>query len=1199
MLGRNRLYALLFLIVCLCATVSTARAQEVRATIGGRVMDPQGALVPNASVAVTNEDNDVSQTTRTNSKGVWILEFLLPGHYRFTVMAPGFTTQEHKGITLQAADNKQFDTQLQVGATVQTVEVLAGTPLIDTTSATSGTVITHEEIWEMPSSSHVVTLLPTFSPGVVAQDQNANVAHLWSYNAASQFTADGGRNNVWSNSFQLDGAPDVKAGGDIGFIPPMDSVQEFRVQTNAYDASIGRQAGSTINIQTKSGGKDYHGLLYEFNQNSAMNANLFQTNLIGGAVPPVHFNEYGGNFGGPVWIPKLYNGKQRTFFFVSWDDTHNLNPLGSASVALPTAVERTGDFSQSYTTQNVGGQLERFPIQVYDPLTVNAAGDRTTFPGNVIPKSRLSPIAQNILAYLPLPNMPSDGTSNISNDYVPPSVRRDAFPLLLIRADQNWSDNQRSFVSIHWHHLTELTGDTFGLNNILAGGYNQRIAKDIALDHVWTIGPHRILDLRYSLNRYEEPSNDAGAGFDPVKLGFPAGFVSQLSRPSFPRITGFAGAPTDNPQAFGTNNAGSFQDTTYHTWGATFTQVYGNHTFHYGGEYCVLQQANTAIGNQGDFDFNSNWTRPNNNNAGGTGQGSTFASFLLGLPSGGNVPINATGFYSQWYAGVFFQDDWRITSRLTLNFGLRWDMERPVTERYNRLTDRYNPKAVNPITPSAQAAYAAILANPANANNTGVQLLQQILPANQFQVLGEQLFAGVGGTPATTYNTDWHEWQPRVGFAYQVGPHTVVRGGFGRFTQADFNTGGQNGFSRITSLIATQDNYFTPYATLANPFPGGLLAPTGSSLGPLTNLGSSPNWDNPNLDRAYSLEYSLHVQHEWRGWLFEAGYSHNKTYDLSWAWNENEPSFTLWKQLQAPVFDSTGRPLPTLPWNVPVPNPFYQLPGVNSGSVGSSKTVALNQLLNPFPLLGGFNENNPTGKNQYDAGLGKIERRFTKGFSIIGAFTWSKLFENTAFLGPQIAGPVIEHKLGGEDRPFHLNVAPIWDLPVGRGRPFGSNMSRWADALVGGWELAGNYDIQSGVPVVFSNPAFFSGKSIALPHSKQSLDEWFDTSQFYPFPNQNTNISSYPAWTGIQNLPGYKYVPTPTDTIKNGVYQDFANYVQTYPTRWNNVRASRVNEVNAGLYKNFTFTERTRLQLRFDVFNLFNHVRFGPRSEER
>ncbi len=191
------------------------------------------------------------------------------------------------------------------------------------------------------------------------------------------------------------------------------------------------------------------------------------------------------------------------------------------------------------------------------------------------------------------------------------------------------------------------------------------------------------------------------------------------------------------------------------------------------------------------------------------------------------------------------------------------------------------------------------------------------------------------------------------------------------------------------------------------------------------------------------------MQHQWRKWLFEVGYSHNKTYDISWGWNENEPSFGLWKQLQAPVFDSTGRPVDILPWNVQVPNPFYNLPGITGGSIGSTKTVALNQLLNPDPLLGTVTENNPTGKNQYDAGLGKVEHRFTNSFSIIGAFTWSKLFEDTAFLGPQIAGAVIEHKLGGEDRPFHLNVAPIWDIPVGRGKRFGGGMSRWFDADCG------------------------------------------------------------------------------------------------------------------------------------------------------
>ncbi len=1155
-------------------------------------MDSQGAMVPGATVTVVNEDNNVKQETKTNGQGVWTTQFLLPGHYRFTIAASGFRTEERRGVTLSAGDVKQIDTTVQVGSATQTVDVTAEAPLIDTTAATSGTVITHEEIAEMPSSSHVITLLATLSPGVVAQDQNNNVAHLWSYNAASQVTADGGRNNVWSNTFQLDGSPDVKDGGAVAFIPPMDSVQEFKVSTNAYDASIGRQAGATINMQTRSGGKSYHGVLYEFNQNSAMNANLFQTNLIGGAVAPVHFNEWGGTFGGPVYIPKLYNGKDKTFFFVSYDDTHNMNPLGSGSLSLPTQLERSGDFSQSFTTQTVGGQRVQYPIQVYDPLSVNmATGNRTLFPNMQIPANRLSPIGQAILKYLPLPNTPSDGTSNTSNNYASPSIRTDKFPLISIRADQNWNNSQRSFVTVRWHHLTELSGTTFGLDNILAGSYLERVAKDIGLDHVWTISPTKVLDLRYSVNRYEEPSYSAGAGFDPTTLGLPASFMSQLARPSFPYINGFAGN-------FGASNAGSYTDTTYQTWAATLTQVHGNHTFRYGGEYWVLQRANQGLGNQGEFDFNSNFTRQNNANSGGTGVGSTFATFLLDMPSGGNIPRNADAFYTQLYTAGYFQDDWRVTHKLTLNLGLHWDFERPVQERYNRMEDRYDPNAPNPINGPAQASYSAILASAANAGNPGVQLLNQLRPASQFQINGAVQFAGVNGVPRTTYNTDLHEWQPRVGFAYNVSPNTVIRGGFGRFTQADFNTGAQFGYSRSTSLTGTTDNYLTSYDTMAHPFQNGILSPTGSSLGALTNLGSGFTWDNPDLNRFYSWEYSLHVQHEWKGWLFEAGYSHNKTYNISWGWNQNEPTFANWQQYNTPTFVN-GRPVDTLNWNLQVPNPFYHLSGVNPGiSLYTSTTIALNQLLNPNPLYGGMTENNPTGKNQYDAGLGKIERRFRKGFSIIGSFTWSKLFEDTAFQGgSQLASQGrIEHKLGGEDRPFHLNIAPIWDIPVGRKQRFGGNMSRLADAIVGGWELTGNYDIQSGVPVVFSTPAFFSGQDFALPGGKQSLSKWFDTTQFYPFPSKTTTVATlqnYPVWTGIQSMPGFSYVPAASDSIKNGVYQDFAANVQTFPTRWGDVRASRVNEANAGLYKNLSFTETKRLQLRFDVFNLFNHPRFG------
>ncbi len=1169
--------------------------QEVRATIGGRVLDSQGALVPEASIQVVNDATSVVLNTKSNAQGVWIVQFLIPGRYHLTVAASGFKTETRTGITLQAADNKQFDVHLQLGATSQTVEVTAETPLIDTTSATSGTVITQQEITEMPTSSHVVTLLAVMSPGVLAQDQNNNVAHLWSYNAASQFTADGGRNNIYSNSFQLDGMQDMKSGGDVAFIPPMDSVQEFRVQTNAYDAAIGRQAGATINMQTRSGTNQYHGTLYEFNQNSILNANLLQTNLIGGAVAPVHFNNWGGTFGGPVWIPKVYKGQAKTFFFVSFDNTRNSNPLGDGQRSVPSELERNGDFSQSFTTQNIGGVLQRYPIQIYDPLSVDAStGNRTLFPGNVIPKSRLSPISQAILSYVPMSNLPAQPTGNDDQNYVPAATRTDKFPALSIRGDQNWNSSQRSFVTIRWHHLVEQAGDDFGPTDIASGNFLERFSRMAGIDHVLTLSSNKVLDIHFNVSRYEEPSYDAGAGFDMTKLGFSPSFAGELNKASFPYITG---TPIGS---FGTNNAGSFTGTSYYSLGATLTQVHGNHTLHYGAEYWILQQANNSLGHQPEFDFNGNYTRLNYLNAGGTGVGSSVASFLLGSPSGGQVNNNAQAFWSQHYTAGFFQDDWRITPKLTVNLGMRWDFENEPVERSNRLVARYDPTAVSPLSAQAQANYAAILANPANASNAALQTLAQLLPAGQFQVLGMPFYAGVNGTPRSTVNNDYHEWQPRAGFAYQLGPNTVIRGGFGRFTQADFVTGSQNGFSQTTSLTASNDSGMTPYDTMANPFRNGLIQPTGSSLGALTNPTSSPTWYDPNLGRLYSWEYSLHLQHQWKGWLFEAGFSHNKTYGI-WnfgTWYQNEQPFSLWQQYQTPSFDSAGKPVATLAWNQTVPNPFKGIPALAGSSLYSASTIPFNQLLSPNAMFSssGIAESKPSGTNQFDAGTAKVERRFSKGFSMLVGFTWSKLFEDTSFLGPQIAGYNIEHKLGGEDRPYHLTISPIWDIPVGRKQHFGANMPKWADAIVGGWELSGNYNIQSGVPVVFSNAAFFCGNDFKLSGASQSLNQWFNTSCFYPFPNANTTVAqlaAYPAWTGVQNLPGYNYVPKSGDTIKNGVYQDFANYVQTYPTRWGDVRASRVNNVDAGLRKNLQIVERIRLQLRFDIFNAFNHPRFG------
>src|SRR6266567_5742340 len=400
----------------LAVAIQQAPAQEARASMGGRVVDPQNAAVPNAEVVVRSDTTAVEQTTKTNDQGNWTVRFLIPGNYSLRITAPGFKQVERHGIELQTADQKQFDTTLEIGSASTQVEVTAEAPLIDTTAATSGTVITKQEIAEMPSMSRILTIYATLSPGVLQQDQNQNVAHLWSHDAGSQLSANGGETKAAtgatsdngstvyrSNDYQIDGMPNIKTGGQVAFLPAPDAVQEFRVVMNAYDSSIGRQAGATIQMTTKSGTNAFHGNLYEYNQHNILNANFFQTNLVGGDKPAIHYNEYGGTIGGPVRIPKVYNGKEKTFFFFNFNGIRNQDPRFNI-MSLPTALERKGDFSQTYTTQVVGGQRIRVPVTIYNPFSVDSKGFRTPYSGNVIPADQLSKVAQNILKYVPLPN---------------------------------------------------------------------------------------------------------------------------------------------------------------------------------------------------------------------------------------------------------------------------------------------------------------------------------------------------------------------------------------------------------------------------------------------------------------------------------------------------------------------------------------------------------------------------------------------------------------------------------------------------------------------------------------------------------------------------------------------------------------------------------------------------------------------------
>jgi hypothetical protein len=1187
----------LSLILLLVTTIFAANriaGQDARATVGGLVADTQGGRIPNARVTVVSDDTGVNRTTVSNGEGLWQAQFLLPGHYHFTVSAPGFKTEVRRGIELHAADIKSFDVQLSVGSEAQSVTVIAGdsATLIDTSAAVSGAIINSKELEELPTQSHLVTLFATLSAGVQQQDQGTNVIRPWSNTAASQYETNGGRNSSWTNSFLLDGMPNTKGGGEISFLPPVDSIQEFRVQTNAYDSSIGRQSGATMNMATRSGGKAYHGVLYEHNQNSMLNARVWGDTS--GKPLDVHYNQFGGTFGGPVWIPKVYNGKDRTFFFVSFDKTFSRGPESQIR-SVPTALERSGDFSQTWTSQLVNGTRQISYYHIYNPFVVvktpgSTYGNRAEFGtfgapgGEVIPQSLLNPVAQAILKFVPLPNHANDGTCSTCNNYWDVATNAATFPEFAARVDQNWNNNHHSFLMVGYSNLNQDQPNHF--HTIATGQYLGRTSERLALDHTWTISPTVVLDLRANVARFYSPNYYNGAGYDPTQLGMPSSFASLLKKPSFPYITGIAGTGTNSGTNanFGTSEAGSTSADTNYTWGATMTQVLGRHTLHYGAEYWILQSASGGIGKPGQFDFDGSWTKPNYNQSCGTAQCSATASFLLGLPAGGNLPINASALYSQHFYAGFVQEDWRMTSKLTINVGMRYDLQTGVTERFDRLTDRYDPNAVNPIDASAKTAYQATVASSPD--------LQTYMPAANFVSRGALLFAGVNGTPRGANDSNG-QWQPRLGFAYQIRPNTVIKGGWGRFAAASYNKGNQNGFSTSTSLVASQDSQITPWDTLSNPFRNGVVQPTGSSLGAMTNLGSAPTWDDPNLGRLYNWQASLQLQQQVGRWLMTVGGSYENQQAISVAWNMNQPSFDAWKTLQQPVFNTDGTVVGTLRWNNKVSNPYYKLPGVTGGTIGSSSTISMNQLLNPIPYLGTVNQNRPTGQNHYYALQSQVERRYRNGFSFNGAFTWSKMFEDTSFIGPQIAGNKIEHKLGGEDRPFNLVLSGIWDLPIGRGKLVGGNMPRILDSIVGGWEINGKFGAQSGLVDAFSATAgyFWSGKSAALSKDQRTYGQYFDTSQFVAFPTSSTDTTNYPTWTGLQSMPGGSYHST--GSIKNATYNDFAAYIQTFPSRWGNIRQQGIVSLDTGVYKNVPIHDAIRLQLRMSAFNVTNHPRFG------
>jgi hypothetical protein len=1273
----------------LCAGSLCAFGQETRASLGGKVTDSQGAAVQKATVVVTADATGVAQTTMTNDAGDWRIQFLLPGFYHFEVSAPGFKSEKYANIELQVNDQKTMDSRLQVGAQSESITVEATTPLIDTTSAVSGTVITSMEMVELPSLSNAPSMLIGLTPGATTGIGSSGGVYLWSNIGLSENEVNGTGANTSPSittygalNYRLDGGSDTNNTGQMAFSPPLDATGQFKVVTNAYDAALGRSSGATIDLISKTGTKTFHGDAYEYNQNNFLNANSYQYDAQTPVTPkaPIHTNNFGATLGGPVWIPKVYDGRKRgTFFFMSYSGIRNLAPVNTGYLNVPTQAERGGDFSSSYIV-NSG---TKYYTDVYDPATTTKSGSgsvysRTQFGASsgctttprtlgcdVIPSNRIDPIAKAIYALLPLPDAPPVTTvgSDASN-YVKTEEQNDKFETYMLRVDHAWNNSNHSFVNLRQNHWNELSIDPFGPAFYMDGYYQTRINKGVTIDHTITLNKNMVLDLNYNVLRYLPTTKAASAGMSPTTLSsaFASTYLSQMQWTAIPAYMMMPG--NDESGELGTFENGKAATTdTNQDLNGSITETFRNHVFRYGAEYMIQQEASVDMTQSGGaFTFGNagtltnatgggsanSWTQLYANGATNpTGSGNYVAEFLLGLPNGGFIPTVANGFWSQHYMALYFQDDWRVNSKLTVNAGLRWDYEQPVTERFNRYAYRFDPNyVVSGVTTAAQANYTTLIAG-SSASNTGLALLQAQRPsASTFVAKGGLLYAGVNGTSRSVVNPIKKYFQPRLGFAYQLRENTVIRGGLGRFVQADYTTGtggagGQTGYSQFTTFTPTTNSYQSPAAitpgVLENPFPNGIAPLTGNSLGELTNIGSVTNYVDPNIGRVYVDEASAAVQQQFKGFLLEVGFTLEKAHGLSMNWEANDPTAAEWHAAYDPQFSTVapvGAPVLTSAGATTVgsagtPQPFYHVAGVQTTlSDYTSTTIAAYNLLRPNPVLGNQTETRGTGQNTYYAMNTKVERRFRNGWSILQSFSWSKEENANSFIGPQTAQAVIYRQLSTDDKRFHYVLTPLYQLPFGRGKQFFNHANRLTDEVIGGWSFNGIYQFQSGMPLVLptntnagtspgASNGFFEGGNPSLGSGK-SGSKWFDTSRFAPIPTSSTCatpttlisgstatcsaatgygvLTNYPSWTGVASLPGYGWVPTGTGTyakIGNGIYNDFTTRVSYNQQVFGNVRNPYVNTFILGARKSFEIEKGVRFQLGMDAFNALNHPQFG------
>jgi len=1022
-------------------------AQDNRPSLLGTVTDPTGAVVPGSKITATNRDTGVANATLSNAEGNWTIPYLAPGVYDLRVEQSGFKTFQRGPIELRVNDRTRLDVVMDIGQVSENVKVTAEAPLLEADSSSRGQVIDNREITDLPLGAHNPYTLMNLSTGV--QYTGSFIwARPYDSGAVGAFSINGGRNGV--NEFQIDGAPNNLVGqNNLAYVPPVEATQEFKVQTNTYDAQYGRTSGGIVNVSIKSGTNHLHGAAYEYMRRTGLTANTFVNNANKSPRTDQLVDQYGFVLNGPVRIPRVYNGKDRTFFTFAMERYRQKDPrpaLGS----VPTRLERSGDFSQTLTA---AGKM----YTIYDPLTVspnpafnptravsvsNPQFIRFPFEGNRIPDSRKNPIALNVLKDIPEPNQPGDPITHVNNWFAPGVTSDDKFRNFVSRTDHVVSDSLRVYGRWNDSYRDGSARNNNGwlTNAGLLGSAAQRRYRGAVFDIVKNVDSSTVLSARvgYTWHRYWKKYRPVDISY----LGFPSSLLNQLETgsTSYPQFI-FNGYLQTSEQQFDdlTNEAYSAQ--------ANVMKILSSHTLRFGSEFRLLRYSNRAkTNNSGTYNFERNWTSayPEVLDA---NSGNSIASFLLGDLASGAANVNASPYVSWRYPVLFLQDDWHVNRKLTLNMGLRWDYEMPPVERFNRQNRGFDFNAKSP--PQVPG----------------------------YDLRGGLLFAGVGGQPRAAFERDLTNWQPRFGLAYKpLGSKPLVfRAGIGRYFLPTTEFGGLLGFARTTNTqTSTAD--FLPLQTLSNPFPKGLAQPFGSSLGLSTVLGEAISFSDPSRVIPYVWQYSAGLQFEVRpGFLVETSYVGSQTAKLQVS---KAQSFLTPAQL------ALGTPyLSTV-----VSNPFYGVLPVNS-ALGVQPTVQRRSLITQYPQFTSVTMNNQSlGRSWYNALQVKIEQRMKYGFSYLVSYTLSKTVETAAFLNPSDTS--LSRELVSFDVPHRLIFSGFYEFPVGPGKRFFHHGI--ASHIIGGWQFSWIATVQSGTPMPLPNYYIYGDPKL---ESGQDLNHWFNTSK--------------------------------------------------------------------------------------------------------